>query len=161
MNTKNENLNNLLADYYDPHEVAQVSEDIRIGDEIIASGDKLVPDSAVTNSIKKEISRRLYLRRNRRMNMVFMRTAVAAVLAIVAFVGIRSYNKKSLPPLNPNVSRSFFWGQDAAASSISDELDQIDHDILSIRLGENETDTVETIEDLEFELNEDSGGFWR
>jgi hypothetical protein len=158
-----ENLHDLIANLYNAERAAGIEEDIRIGDEIIASGDKLVPDAAVIDDIKNNISTRLTARRRRRINMVSMRTAVAAMIAIVAFLGIRTmvHNAEPGPKLPQNISRGFFWGEDATASNMAFELDEIGNRIILISLGEDETESDDIIESLELEIMEDNDGLWR
>jgi len=156
-----ENLNDLIAGFYDSEEVAGIIEDIRVGDEIIASGDRLVPDSAVVSGIKRNISKQLKARQVRRKRMTSMRTAVAAMLAIVAFLGIRGMlHQGTVPPLNHNVSRSFFWGEDAQASNMTFELDDIDDAIISISLGEEEAESDDSFDNLELEIMETDDSLW-
>lgn len=156
-----ENLHDLISSLYNAERVAGIEEDICVGDEIIASGDKLVLDAEVIGNIKNDIAKRLTTRRRRRMNTVSMRTAVAAMIAIVAFIGIRNMVHQGVSPLPHNVSRSFFWGEDATASNIANELDQIDNAIIAISLGEEETESEDLIEILELEMMQDNGGLWR
>jgi len=156
----NENLDKLIANFFDGEDASVIKEDIRIGDEIIASGDRLVPEAAVVSGIKRDISKRLISRQGRRMHMNSLRAAVAAMIVLVGFMGIRTivHQGTALPP---NVSRGFFWGEDATASSIGFELDEIDNAIISISLGEHETESHDILESLELEIMADGGGFWR
>lgn len=156
-----ENLDKLIANFFDGEDASVIKEDIRIGDEIIASGDRLVPDAAVVSGIKRDISKRLRARQGRRMRMTPLRTAVAAMIVLVGFMGVRTMVHQGGSPLPHNVSRGFFWGEDATASSIGFELDEIGDAIISIRLGEVETESDDIIESLELELMADGGGFWR
>lgn len=156
----NENLDNLISSFYDAGEVEGVQEDIRIGDEIIASGDKLAPDAAVISGIKRDISKRLRSRQGRRMHMTSLRAAVAAMIVLGAFIGIRSLVHTSNPG-SGIASSSWFWVEDATASGMSYELDEMDHTIMAISLGEDESESDDIIESLELEIMEDSGGFWK
>ncbi len=156
-----ENLHDLIASLYNSEQVTGIEEDIRIGDEIIASGDNLVPNAEVIGDIKSAISKRLTARRRRRRNTISLRTAAVAMIAFVAFLGIRNIVHQGISPLPPNVARDFFWGEDATASSIAYELDEIDYDIISISLGECVTDLEDIAEILELEIMESSDGLWR
>ena len=153
-----ENLNDLIAGFYDADEVSGIMEDIRVGDEIIASGEVLVPDAAVVSGIKRDISKRLKSRRIRRTSM---RTAIAAMIAIVAFLGIRTMMHQVDTSPTHTFSTGFFWGEDAVASNIAYELDEINDAISAISLGEDETESEDIIENLEREIKEDNGGLWK
>ena len=153
-----ENLNDLIADFYDADEVAGIMEDIRVGDEMIASGEVLVPDAAVVSGIKRDISKRL---KGRRMRMTSMRTAIAAMIAIVAFLGIRTMVHQVDTSPTHTFSTGFFWGEDAMASNIAYELDEINDAISAISLGEDETESEDIVENLELEIMEDNGGLWK
>ena len=157
----NENLDKLIANFYGSKDAKVIKEDIRIGDEIIASGEKLVPDAEVINGIKSDISKRLKSRQVRRMQMTPLRTAVAAMILLAAFIGIRTLVHQGVTPLPSHVARDFFWGEDATASSIAYELDEIDHAIIAISLGEEDTESEDIIGSLELEIIEDNSGFWR
>ncbi|MBW8016313.1 MAG: hypothetical protein FVQ82_09015 [Planctomycetes bacterium] len=156
-----ENLDNLLASFYDADQVDGVKEDIRIGDEIIASGETLVPDAAVISGIKNDISARLKSRRDRRMNTISMRTAVAAMIAIVAFIGIRTMIHQGDSPIRTDIASGFFWGEDAVASSIANELNEINYTILSSSLDDDETESVDAVDALEYEIMVADASFWR
>jgi hypothetical protein len=156
-----ENLHDLIANLYNAERVAGIEEDIRIGDEIIASGDTLAPDAEVIGNIKNDIAKRLTARRRRRMNTVSMRTAVAAMIVIVAFIGIRNMTPQGDSQLPQNISRGFFWGEDATASNIAYELDEMDDAIMAISLGEEDTESEDIIGSLELEIIEDNGGLWK
>jgi hypothetical protein len=158
-----ENLNDLIAGFYDADEVAGIMEDIRVGDEMIASGEVLVPDAAVVSGIKRDISKRLKSRQGRRMRirMISIRTAIAAMIAIVAFLGIRTMVHQVDTSPTHTFSTGFFWGEDAVASNIAYELDEINDAITAISLGEDETESEDIVESLELEIMEDNGGLWK
>jgi hypothetical protein len=153
-----ENLNDLIAGFYDADEVSGIMEDIRVGDEMIASGEVLVPDAAVVSGIKRDISKRL---KGRRMRMTSIRTAIAAMIAIVAFLGIRTMVHQVDTSPTHTISTGFFWGEDAMASNIAYELDEINDAITAISLGEDETESEDIVENLELEIMEDNGGLWK
>jgi hypothetical protein len=153
-----ENLNDLIAGFYDADEVSGIMEDIRVGDEMIASGEVLVPDAAVVSGIKRDISKRL---KGRRMRRTSMRTAIAAMIAIVAFLGIRTMVHQVDTSPTHTFSTGFFWGEDAMASNIAYELDEINDAISAISLGEDETESEDIVESLELEIMEDNGGLWK
>jgi len=156
---KKENLDNLISNFYDAGKVESVKEDIRIGDEIIASADKLAADPEVISKIKRDISKHLRSRQGRRMHMTSLRAAIAAMIVLVGFVGIRTIIH-TVDPLPEHASRSFFWGEDATASSMSYELDEMGNTMISISLGEEEREADDIIDSLELEIMEDGGGFW-
>lgn len=164
MNNEYENLDSLLNSLYGEEEAEAVKEDIRIGDEIIASAGELVPDDAVISGIKRDISERLLARRSRRMNMISLRVVAAAMIAVVAFFGIQNMQRQTSPPtsfddLGPDVWN--FWGEDATASIMADELDEIENTILSISLGEDETESDDFFDSLEIEVMACGGSLWR
>jgi len=153
-----ENLENLVSGFYDADEAANVIEDIRIGDEIIASGDKVSADPAVLNSIKCDISKHLKSRQGRRMHMNSLRTAVAAMILIAVFVGMRGFVHQG-----PEFASNFkwFWGEDAKASSMSIELEEIHDRIISVGQEDAQYETDMLGNDLDQIFIDDNGGFWR
>lgn len=160
-NMDNENLNELVARFYPPEQAAQVEKNIRKGDEIIASGCRFSADPAVIGDIKKAISARLTTNRRRRMNTTSLRTAVAAMIAIVAFVGIRDIVHQGGSLTTSGFAVASFWGKDATASMIADELDDIEYTIVSVNLDELETESDITIDSLELEIIKADNAFWR
>jgi len=156
----NENLDKLIVNFFDKENASVIKEDIRIGDEIIASGEKLVPEAVVVSGIKRDISKRLRSRQGRRMHMNSLRAAVAAMIVLVGFMGIRIIVHQSTP-LPSGIASGWFWGEDATASTIANELDEMDNAIISISLGEHETESHDILESLELEIVADGGGFWR
>jgi len=156
----NENLHDLISSLYDADNVDGVEEDIRIGDEIIASGGELVPDSRVITGIKGDISKRLISRQSRRMQMVSLRTAVAAIIVIAAFFGIQKMLRQGPSPIPRGVVSNIPWLPDATAG-ISAELDTLEDAILSVGLEEAEAVSDDIIWNLEMEVADTGGGFWR
>lgn len=157
----NENLNKLIAKFYPPEQAAQVEKDICKGDEIIASGGRLSADHAVIVDIKEAISARLATNRRSRMNTTSLQMAVAAMIALVAFVGIRNMVHQGGSLAKSGFAVASFWGEDATASMIADELDDIENTIVSISLDELETEPDITIDSLELEIIEANNSFWR
>ena len=162
MNNEYENLDSLLKSLYDETEAEAVKEDIRKGDEILASADELVPEPAVISGIKMKISERLIARSGRRMNTLPLRVVAAAMIAVVAFFGIQNMQRQPGSPVPaPGPVIWNFWGEDATASIMDDELDEIEHTILAISLGEDETESDDDIESLEIEIMASAGTLWR
>ena len=162
MNNEYEDLDSLLNSLYGEEEADAVKEDIRIGDGIIASAGELVPDDAVISGIKRDISERLLARRSRRMNMISLRVVAAAMIAVVAFFGIQNMLRQPgspVPATGPVIWD--IWGEDATASIMADELDEIENTILSISLGEDETESDDIFDSLEIEVMACGGSLWR
>lgn len=158
MNNEYENLDSLLKSLYGETEAETVKEDIRKGDEILASAGGLAPDPAVISGIKKDISELLLARPGLRRNTLPLRAVAAAMIAVVAFFGIQNMQRQTPPP--PGNS-AIIWGEDAAASIMDGQLDEIEHTILAISLGEDETESDDSIESLEIEVMASADNFWR
>jgi hypothetical protein len=79
----------------------------------------------------------------------------------VAFLGIRTMVHQGDTSPTHTISTVFFWGEDAMASNIAYELDEINDAIIAISLGEDEAESEDIIESLELEIMEDNGGLWR
>lgn len=157
----NENLHELVANLYPPEQAAQIEEDICKGDGIIATSDSLTADPVVIDNIKNAISAKLTTRSRRRMNTISLRTAIAAMIAIVAFLGIRNIVHQTSSPVAMSFTIGSFWGEDATASVMSDELDSIENDIILIGLDELETESDVSIDNMDFEIFKTDSNFWR
>lgn len=169
MNDNNENINDFLARFYDASQVPEIAEDIRRGDQLIASFPAPKPDPAAIKAVKAKITTEISRRKNTRFSKISYRGALVAVLAVLAFAGIRTIvHQGTAPDLSTERELSFFWGDAASAATLdprlallNDQLDEIENTIASIAVEETENDSVIAIDDLEMEIMEISVSIWK
>ena len=161
-------LEKLTEKYYDSRTASEVVEDIRKGDSIIESHPSPQPAKKVVDDVKFQISTELNRRRKRRINTISLKTAVAALFIIAAFLGMRDLAHKKSPRLIKNPQEvSWFWGSQAMAAEdpalllMAGELEDIETTIENHDIGLGGYDTDKTLDEIQLEISEFETGFWR
>ena len=164
MTGNNENLDELLSKFFDQRDIFEIERDIRLGDEILRSHPAPEPAESVVEDIKAQIRAELAGRRRWDGPMV-QRIAVAAVIIVIAVAGVKFINQYTagtgiVPPA------STIWadgelGGDRQLARLNAEIDQIEDNIVNIRLDEQDDLNGSDFEELEMELVAFSGDFWK
>jgi len=164
-----ENLDELLSRFLDKHQIHEAAEDIRLGEELLASFGGPAPDKAVTDGIKTQIEVHLRVRRKQRLvRSMFYRVAVAAAIVVLAIAGARFFTGPE-PKATGVASAAYasIWDDengpagDEQLAALITEIDEIEASMLAIRLGENGTEGGMILTDLEMEMSEINGDFWK
>ena len=169
MTENNENLDELLSRFLDEHESHVAAEDIHRGEDLLASFSTPAPDAAVIEAIKAQIELRLRVKQKRRfIRSMAQKIAVAAIIIVLAMAGLK-FLVEPEPKVKGvgKVSREFIWedesepGGDEQLAVLTAQIDEVEADILAIRLGEDGGENDSLLTDLEMEMIEINGDFWK
>lgn len=170
-NENNENLKDLVGRFFDGEEAGRVVEDVRGGERIVREYGAPEPDSRLIADIKGEVGRALAERKSRAFRRaVYKAAAVAAVIIIVAAISVRLSergNGEAKPIVAASIVPAAIWesediaAADAELGTFVGEIEELEDDLLALELGENGGNGYEVIEELEAELEEIEGVFWK
>jgi len=165
----NKNSDELLSRFLDEHEAHVAAEDIHRAEDLLASFSVPAPDAAVIEAIKAQIELRLRVQKKRRfIRSMAQKIAVAAIIIVLAMAGLKSLVEPE-PEVGDvsKVSREFIWedesepGGDEQLAALTAQIDEVEADILAIRLGEDGGENDSLLTDLEMEMIEINGDFWK
>lgn len=157
MDELNENLNKLFGD-----EASKVREELHKGDELLSGFAAPKPDAVVISHIKLKISAQLRTRKHHRMIRRSCEMAVAAVLVVGVFLGlVLMQNKQDTSQQTYAAAVEWNITEDNEYSLIVNELENIEGRITTIRLDDDEEDYFDTIADIEMEMLNIEGAFWK
>ena len=163
---KNENLDELLSRFYDETQAGQVKNDIRSGDELLASFPAPPPPQTLINNINAEFDKESA----RKSRTAYYKIAAAiAALIIIIFNLLPSTGPIETPPITMTTDTildngSIFSETDVDLALLSAEIENIEMSILALRLDETENGTGlidDYIDDLETQLTEIETIFWK
>ena len=169
MTENNENSDELLSRFLDEHESHVAAEDIHRGEDLLASFSTPAPDASVIEAIKAQIELRLRVKQKRRfIRSMAQKIAVAAIIIVLAMAGLK-FLVEPEPKVKGvgKVSREFIWedesepGGDEQLAVLTAQIDEVEADILAIRLGEDGGENDSLLTDLEMEMIEINGDFWK
>lgn len=168
----NENLEELLAKFYDAAEAKQAAQEIREAEQILRASAAAGPSEALIADIKSQIARRLAQQRASARRLVFAKAvAVAAVFVILALVAVRFFNQsrpieRGHGPILAMISQEVWESSDIAAddpdlATLSAQIEEVARNLLSVRLDENGNGNGEAVVDIEVKLIEIESNFWK
>lgn len=170
----NENLEELLAKFYDAAEAKQAAQEIREAEQILRASPAAGPSEALIADIKSQIAMRLAQRRASARRLVLAKAvAVAAVFVILALVAVRFFNQSQSRPMERGhspvlamISQEVWESSDIAAddpdlATLSAQIEEVARNLLSVRLDENGDGNGEAVVDIEVKLIEIESNFWK
>ena len=169
----NENLEELLAKFYDAAEAKQAAQEIREAEQILRASPAAEPSEALIADIKSQIAMRLAQQRASARRLVFAKAvAVAAVFVILASVAVRLFNQsrpmeRGHSPVLAMISQEVWESGDIAAddpdlATLSAQIEEVARNLLSVRLDENGDGNGEAVVvDIEVKLIEIESEFWK
>ena len=158
MNDNHENMDKLLSSLLDTNEAARTKQDIQLGDKIINGFTSPEPDPVVVSKIKTRISVRL-TQRNKFRTAAWRATA-AAVIIIVTAIGARFIGNDNNMSKNQQNVAAIIWNDDIL-TSLAGQIEEIESDMLNIRLDEYGSENGEVFIELEHDIAEINGEFWK
>jgi hypothetical protein len=166
MTENNENIDELLSRFLDSSQMHKAAEDIRLGEELLESFSAPLPAKSVTDGIKAQIQVHLHtLRRRRVVRSMFYRVAVAAVFVVLAFAGARYLTEPDRKATGvATAAYASIWDDesgDKQLATLTAQVSEIEADMLAIRLGDSGTESSSLLTDLEVEMTEINGDFWK
>ncbi len=182
MNGQNEeNLKNLFEKFLDSKEAEQAADDIRKGEQVLREYPAPEPDRELIADIKAEIAEVvLHRKANAFRRMVYKTAVVAAAVIIVTAISVRLFESRPSATGGDEkgegepekviagsvIPESLWESEDLAADDtdlaiLADEIEQIEGDILTVKLGENGGNGGEDLTELEMELIAINSDFWK
>lgn len=161
MNNENENLNELLSGFYDEQEINEFKNNLKSFDEMLNSNP--APSEQTIDGIKSAVAEKLSSHKHKRF-AVLQRIAVAAMVLLIAFAGLKTTNRQDeMAKVTEIVATTnlFDDGETSQITAITEQIEQIEDALLSVRLDEYDTYIGDSYTDLETELSEINGDFWK
>lgn len=171
-NQNGENLNKLLEKFFDAEQARNYIEDARKVEQIFREHPAPEPDDMLIANIKAEIAMRLSARGARlSKRKLYEVAAIAAAIVLVTLTAVRLYDGSGSRTAQQVYSASFIptviWeSQDIAADDenlavFKTEIEQIEEEVLALESDEGSGESDTSITELEMELIEASGDFWK
>lgn len=162
MNEKQENLNELLSGFYDEQETDEFKKDLDSFDQMLGGGP--VPSSQTIDDIKAAVAEKLSSSRQRNRIFTFRRIAVAGIILAIALIEM-SINRQQpeVTEVGATVATAGLFGDGEMSQiiSLTEQIEEIEDALLSVRLDESDTNGSESYLELEAELSEINGDFWK
>lgn len=165
-----EDLEELFGRFLEPAEAQAAAEDIRRGEEII--GKNLAPQvrEELATEIKAEVAVALaHKKASAFRKRVYTAVAGAAAVIIVAVIGAMFFERgdEADRVVAASVLSEAIWESDDLAEDdaelavLTAEIEDIEGDLLAVELGENGGNGQIDSTELEMELTEINGSFWK
>jgi hypothetical protein len=163
MKKKNENLNELLARFFDADMVSQIADDFAAGDRIFSSNPAPRPSPELLAVIKANMIAAARKTHRHNYNLIWQCAAAAAVIVIVFGAGITLLHRPT-QHMQSYASESF-W-QDALSSvenridSQLADIESAETDTLLLTLESKGSPEMTAITDISNELDDIDATFW-
>ena len=173
MNNQNqENLKELFEKFLGTRQAQRYVEDVQKAEEILREYSAPEPDDMLLANIKAEIAMRLPVRRTYVFRHIACKALnIAAVVIFITAIGLRLFDNgapESGPVKYASIIPSAIWESDDITADDADlvifttEIEQIEDELLTLQLGEEDGDGDSTIKELEMELIEiNNYDFWK
>ena len=170
MNGRNEdNFRELFERFMGAEEASRAAGDIGSGDELLREHPAPEPSDELLTSIEHRISRRLSGRRwyHLREKPYRLAAVAAAIVVLVSFLARMERGGKSNDVVFASVIPAALWessdiaAEDAELIAYTAEIEQIEEQIDSLEAGEENGNGDNAISELEVELTNISGDFWK
>ncbi|MFB0553174.1 MAG: hypothetical protein ACETWQ_07655 [Phycisphaerae bacterium] len=167
-----ENLKELFEKFLDAEQAERNVEDVQKAEEILREHPAPEPDAMLIANIKAEIAMRLPARRAYVFKHIAYKTAcAAAAVMFLTAIGLNLFQKGPRKPNGMQITSIIpteVWESDDIAAADADlaifttEIEQIEDELLTLQLGEDDGNGNSTITELEMELIEiDNSDFWK
>jgi len=172
MNSRNEeNLKELFEKFMDAEQAESCAEDVQKAEEILREHPAPEPDDMLIANIKAEIAMRLPARKAGVFKQIaYKAVSVAAAVIFLTAIGLRLFEKGGIEP-GPVVYASLIptaiWESDDIADDDADlviftvEIEQIEDEVLTLQLGEDDGNGDRSVSELEMELIQINSDFWK
>ena len=172
MNGRDEkNLKKLFERFLDSEQAERCVEDVQKAEQILREYPAPEPDDLLIANIKAEIALHLLPGKADASKRMLYKAAIAAAAAVIilAAIGLRLFEKgaESGRVVTASIIPSAIWESDNIASDDVDlafftaEIEQIDDEMMTLQLGKNGGNGSKAVSELEMELDEIEGDFWK
>jgi hypothetical protein len=167
MNGRNEeNLKELFERFVEAEQAEKAAEDIRKGEQILRENPTPQPSDELIANIKTEIAASLlYKKENAFRRTAYKTMAVAAGFILLAVIGVKLFEKgkgEAERVASDSTAPKAVWESESLADeTLTDEIEQVENDLLAMQFGENGGNGYEAVTELEMELTEINSDFWK
>ena len=163
--SKNENIDELLAKFFSPDQAEQIKNDFAAGDELFEKFSASNPLPQILAEIKQRLAQQLENRNRISWTIVFAKTAaVAAIVVIVSAVMLLTFSQKDSTRYTNDKQQISLLQFDTDISAFEAEITQLKNELSTINLGE-ETGTngilTDRVEQVELEIIKTENTFWK
>ena len=167
----NENIEELFGKFLSDQDARRAAEDIQKAEEIFREHPAPEPAGELLADINSKIAEALSAEKAKTRKLTAYRVAaVAAAIIILVAIGVRFFEKgpaETQSPVTITLIQQAIWeSEDISADQaelalLTDELEQIEGEILALRLGEDGGESSREFIELEMELTDIGGDFWK
>ena len=167
----NENIEELFGKFLSDQDARRAAEDIQKAEEILREHPAPEPAGELLADINSKIAEALSAEKAKTRKLTAYRVAaVAAAIIILVAIGVRFFEKgpaETQSPVTITLMQQAIWeSEDISADQaelalLTDELEQIEGEILALRLGEDGGESSREFIELEMELTDIGGDFWK
>ena len=168
-----ENLKKLSEKFVDAEQAQNFANDVHAGDQIFLDNAAKVPDETRITDIKNNVAATLSHKKVK--SSAFRRAAlkvaaVAAVVLVIAVINVKLSRKtvdKPTEVVTASIMPKLIWeSEDLAADDedlaiLAHEVQQLENELLSIQLDENNGNGYLDLTELEMELIKINSTFWK
>jgi hypothetical protein len=157
-----ENLKKLLEQFMNPEQAQMHLEDIERGEEILREHPAPEPDDMLLANIKAQIALHAMPHKKTGYKWVAYKVvAVAAAVIILATVWTSLY-EQPIPVRERDIEISSVFPWDHQDSTVfNTELELLENDLQVLKYGQEDVDNDSAMTELEFEVIEIAGDFWK
>jgi intein/homing endonuclease len=161
-----ENLKNLFERFLDAEQAKEAVEDVAKAERILCKYPAPEPDGELIVNIKAEIAASLLGKKENAFRRIVYKTmAVAAGFILLAAIGVKLFEKGGGEPERPasdsTAPKAVWESENLADETLTDEIEQVERDLLAVQFGEGGGNGYEAVTELETELIEINGDFWK
>jgi len=173
MNGRNdENLKELFEKFLSAEQAEMAVEDVEKAERILREHPAPAPDDALIANIKSEIAEAVLPSQVNVFRRIPYKMAVVAAAAVIVIAAIsiklleKGGGKLERATYARIISRALWESDDISADDVelaifTAEIEQIEGEVLTLQLGENGGNGDRAVSELEMELIEIAGDFWK
>lgn len=167
-----ENLKELFEKFLDAEQAESCVEDVQKAEQILREHPAPEPDDMLIANIKAEIAMRLPAGRTYVFKQIAYKVVgIAAAVIILTAIGLRLFDKGNGEPgpvVYASIIPTAIWESDDIAAADANlaiftvEIEQIENELLALRLGEDDGNGDRSVTELEMELIQiNNSDFWK
>ncbi len=166
-----ENLKELFEKFLDAEQAESCAEDVQKAEQILREHPAPEPDDMLIANIKAEIAMRLPAGRTYVFKQIAYKVVgIAAAVIILTAIGLRLFEKGNDEPgpvVYASIIPTAIWESDDIAAVDANlaiftvEIEQIENELLALRLGEDDGNGDRSVTELEMELIQINSDFWK
>ncbi len=164
----NENVEGLFGKFMPDQDARQAAEDVQKAEQILREHPAPTPDGELLADINSKIAKALSAGKAKTRKLFAYRVAaVAAVIIILVAIGVKFFEKgtaETQTTVIVELIQQAVWESDdisAELALLTDEVERIESEISTLRLGENGGNGNREFVEFEMELMDIGGDFWK